>query len=101
ETLGERLFEGIERMLLELGLPFRVNHVGSLGSLFFTAEPVRDYTSAKTADTGLFKAYFRHMLEAGIYLAPSQFEAIFLSAAHTDENIDFTLNVMQDFLKKA
>ncbi len=101
ETLGERLFEGIERMLLELGLPFRVNHVGSLGSLFFTAEPVRDYTSAKTADTRLFKAYFRHMLEAGIYLAPSRFEAIFLSAAHTDENIDFTLKVMQDFLKKA
>ncbi|MCD8363106.1 MAG: glutamate-1-semialdehyde 2,1-aminomutase [Lachnospiraceae bacterium] len=101
EELGERLFGGMEEMLEERKLPFRVNHIGSLGSLFFTSEPVRDYTSAKTADTALFKEYFRHMLEAGIYLAPSQFEAIFLSAAHTDENIDFTLDVIRDFLKSA
>ncbi len=101
EELGERLFGGMEEMLEERKLPFRVNHIGSLGSLFFTSEPVRDYTSAKTADTALFRKYFRHMLEAGIYLAPSQFEAIFLSAAHTDENIDFTLDVIRDFLKSA
>ncbi len=101
EALGERLFGGIGQILRERELPFRVNHVGSLGSLFFTAEPVRDYTSAKTADTALFKEYFRHMLEAGVYLAPSQFEAIFLSAAHTEKDIDFTLGVMGDFLKNA
>ncbi|MCD8197336.1 MAG: glutamate-1-semialdehyde 2,1-aminomutase [Lachnospiraceae bacterium] len=101
EALGERLFGGIGQILKERGLPFRVNHVGSLGSLFFTAEAVRDYTSAKTADTALFKEYFRHMLEAGVYLAPSQFEAIFLSAAHTEKDIDFTLGVMGDFLKNA
>ncbi|MCD8241585.1 MAG: aspartate aminotransferase family protein, partial [Lachnospiraceae bacterium] len=63
--------------------------------------PVRDYTSARTADTARFKEYFRHMLEAGIYLAPSQFEAIFLSAAHSEEDIDFTLGVIQDFFENA
>ncbi|MCD8248796.1 MAG: glutamate-1-semialdehyde 2,1-aminomutase [Lachnospiraceae bacterium] len=101
EALGERLFGGIGKILEEKKLPWRVNHIGSLGSLFFTTEPVRDYTSARTADTARFKEYFRHMLEAGIYLAPSQFEAIFLSAAHSEEDIDFTLGVIQDFFENA
>ncbi len=66
---------------------YHVNHVGSLGCLFFTREPVVDYASAKTSDTGAFADWFRHMLHAGYYFAPSQFEAIFLSAAHSREEL--------------
>ena len=68
-----------------------VNRVGSMFTFFFTDGPVTDYESAKRSDTARFGRFFRLMLERGIYLAPSQFEAAFLSAAHTDEDIDRTL----------
>jgi len=95
ETLGEKLFGGMKSVLEGLGLPWQVNHVGSLGCLFFSKEPVFDYASAKKSDTEIFKKYFRRMLEFGIYLAPSQFEAMFLSAVHTEEEIRYTLDRMQ------
>ena len=59
-----------------------------------------DYASAKTSDTKEFAAYFRHMLEAGIYLAPSQFEAMFLSAAMTEEDLERTLTAMERFFDR-
>jgi glutamate-1-semialdehyde 2,1-aminomutase len=68
-----------------------VNRVGSMFTLFFTGQPVTDYESAKSSDTARFGRFFRAMLERGIYLAPSQFEAAFLSAAHTEEDISKTL----------
>ena len=68
-----------------------VNRVGSMFTFFFTAEPVTDCESAKRSDTARFGRFFRAMLERGIYLAPSQFEAAFVSAAHTDEDIRQTV----------
>ena len=73
-----------------------VNRVGSMFTYFFTSGPVTDYESAKRSDTARFGAFFRHMLERGIYLAPSQFEAAFLSAAHTGEDIRKTVEAARE-----
>lgn len=100
EALGERLYGGMEKLCQELKLPYQINHVGSLGCMFFTEQPVVDYTSAKSSDTKAFAAYFRYMLDHGIYLASSQFEAMFLSDAHTDEQVDETLSIMRNYFEK-
>ena len=97
---SERLFAGMEEILKESESPYQLNHVGSLGCLFFTDQPVRDYASAKTSDTKAFAGYFSHMLKEGIYLAPSQFEAMFVSAAITEEEIDKTLTAVRKFFKQ-
>jgi glutamate-1-semialdehyde 2,1-aminomutase len=68
-----------------------VNRVGSMFTFFFTDCPVTDYTSAKRCDTARFGRFFRAMLDGGIYLAPSQFETAFVSAAHTEEDIRQTV----------
>jgi glutamate-1-semialdehyde 2,1-aminomutase len=73
-----------------------VNRVGSMFTFFFTDSPVTDYESAKRSDTGRFAAFFRLMLDRGIYLAPSQFEAAFLSAAHTEEDIRRTAEAARE-----
>ena len=99
EKKGERLYGGMEKILAEKGLPYHVNHVSSLGSLFFTEQEVVDYTSAKSADIKAFSEYFKGMLAQGIHLAPSQFEAMFLSVAHTDEIIDRTLEAVGNCFK--
>lgn len=83
----------------DAGVPHRTNHVGSLGCVFFTPEKVRDYARAQTSDTGKYTAYFKHMLGSGIYLAPSRFEAMFLSTAHTEEDLQRTLNAVREFVK--
>ena len=101
ERKGELLYGGMEKLCRENDLPYQVNHVSSLGCLFFSADPVTDYASAKKSDTEAFTGYFRYMLENGIYIAPSQFEAMFLSAAHTDEELKFTLEkIAQRLLTK-
>jgi glutamate-1-semialdehyde 2,1-aminomutase len=74
-----------------------VNRVGSMFTFFFTDQPVTDYESAKRSDTGRFGRFFHHMLERGVYLAPSQFEAAFLSAAHTEEDIARTVDAVSGF----
>ena len=94
EKKGEKLYGGMEKILAEKGLPYHVNHVASLGSLFFTEQEVVDYTSAKSADIKAFSEYFKGMLAQGIHLAPSQFEAMFLSVAPTDEVIERTLEAV-------
>ena len=99
EKKGEKLYGGMEKILAEKGLPYHVNHVASLGSLFFTEQEVVDYTSAKSADIKAFSEYFKGMLAQGIHLAPSQFEAMFLSVAHTDEIIDRTLEAVGNCFK--
>lgn len=98
EKKGELLYGGMENLCREHNLPYQVNHVSSLGCLFFSADPVTDYASAKKSDTKAFTEYFRQMLESGIYIAPSQFEAMFLSAVHTDEELEFTLEKMAQIL---
>lgn len=97
---GDWFFEELKKALKECSLPYQVNHVGSLGSLFFTGGPVTDYASAKTSDTALFASWFRYMLGKQIYFAPSQFEAIFLSAAHTREELEQVLELGREFLKR-
>lgn len=74
-----------------------VNRVGSIMSAFFTGEKVRDYETAMTSDTKAFSRYFRHMMEGGIYIAPSQFEAMFISDALTDADLDRTIEVLESF----
>lgn len=77
------------------GSSVRVNQIGSLMSVFFTGEPVRDYQSAVSSDTEKYARYFNAMLEEGIYLAPSQFEAMFVSAAHTEEDLERTCGAVK------
>lgn len=96
---GEYLFEGIQKILKENEVPYQVNYTSSLGCIFFTSEKVTDYTSAKTADTKAFAEYFKYMLNHGVHLAPSQFEAMFLSDAHTQEELDLTLELVEQYFK--
>lgn len=96
---GEYLFEGIQKILKENEVSYQVNHTASLGCIFFTSEKVTDYTSAKTADTKAFAEYFKYMLNHGVHLAPSQFEAMFLSDAHTQEELDLTLELVEQYFK--
>jgi glutamate-1-semialdehyde 2,1-aminomutase len=88
---AERLTEGLRAALAESRVRGQVNVMGSLLTLFFADPPVRDYATAKTSDAARFAAFFREMLSRGIFLPPSQFEALFVSAAHTDADIDATI----------
>lgn len=92
---GDRFYGKIAEIAEESGKPLRVNHIGSLGCMFFTGTPVVNYATAKTSDTSKYAAYFTSMLNQGIYLAPAQFEAMFLSAAHTEEELSYTLECIQ------
>jgi glutamate-1-semialdehyde 2,1-aminomutase len=89
---SQRLAEGLRAALAASRIPGRVNVAGSLLTLFFTPQPVRDYAAAKNSDTARFAAFFREMLDRGIFLPPSQFEALFVSSAHSDADIDATLS---------
>ena len=94
---GQMLYDGIRKIFLEKDVEFQVNSVSSLGCVFFTKEQVVDYTSAKTSDTRAFSDYFQYMLQHGVHLAPSQFEAMFLSDAHTEEDIQTTLELIEGY----
>jgi len=83
----------------EAGVPLCVNRVGSMFTAFFTEGPVLDYATAKQSDTRRFARFHAAMLERGVYLAPSQFEAGFLSTAHTVEDVDRTLSAMREALR--
>lgn len=91
EQRGLELEKGIRENLHKLGLELIFHRVGSMFTLFFTSEPVFDFQSAKRSDTERFANYFREMLNRGIYLPPSQFEAAFLSLAHTEQDIEKTV----------
>jgi glutamate-1-semialdehyde 2,1-aminomutase len=90
EEISSRLESVVRDALGELGLNYTFNRCGSMFTLFFTESPVADFDSAKTSDTSKFASYFRRMLDEGVYLPPSQFEACFVSVAHRDEDIDQT-----------
>ena len=96
---GDCFFGELDQILNEAGIPHRLNHIGSLGCVFFNdGSPVEDYESAQLCDTTQYTRYFKVMLENGIYLAPSQFEAMFLSLAHSDEDLERTLNAVRKFI---
>ncbi len=88
EQLGKRLGDGLLAAAQAAGVPAQLNRVGSMLTLFFCGTPVTDYASAKQADTARFGTFFRKMRERGVFLPPSQFEAMFVSLAHSDEDID-------------
>lgn len=98
------VYEIVERRTAQLtaGVPagITVNRVGSMFTFFFTPGPVTDWESAKRSDTGRFKQFFHWMLDRGIYLAPSQFEAGFVSAAHSEADIGYTVEAAQEFFRQ-
>jgi len=100
EQRSAQLEEGIRDNLNKLGLEHIFNRVGSMWTLFFTSKPVTDYDSAKTSDTSKFSAYFNAMLEQGVYLPPSQFEAAFISTAHSERIIEKTIKANYKALQR-
>lgn len=99
-TNTSHLVEGIRKQLYETGLNYTINQVGSMFTLFFTDKRVIDFDTAKTSDTKQYAAYFQAMLQQGIYLAPSQYEAMFISAAIDDRIIDQILSASKKALKE-
>jgi len=95
----DRLASGLRRALAATKIPGQVNSTGSLSTLFFTSQPVSDYGSAKRSDTKRYASFFREMLDRGIFLAPAQFEAAFVSTMHTNEDIDRTLTAARASLE--
>ena len=96
---GKMLEEGLKEIAEKHGIPSTVNRVGSMLTAFFTDKEVVDFETAKTSDVEKFGKFFRLMLERGVYLAPSQFEAAFLSVSHSDKDIEETLNKADDCFK--
>lgn len=98
EQTGETLVAGLRRGLAKVGKSLTINHIGSMYSLFFTEQPVTDFASAKTADLPLFGRYFQAMLKRGVYLAPSQFESLFLSTALEPEHLTHIIQAHEEAL---
>ncbi len=99
EAKAQALETGILENLKALGLNYQTNRVGSIMTLFFTEVPVASFDAANACDQDLFARYFREMLNRGVYLAPSQFEAAFVSLAHSDADIDETIKANYEALK--
>ena len=89
--LSAKLVEGVAAAAKASNVPVQFNRAGSMFTWFFTSEPVTDWDSASKSDTKAFGKFFRAMLDAGIYLPPSQFEAAFLSVAHSEDDIQKTI----------
>jgi glutamate-1-semialdehyde 2,1-aminomutase len=103
ETLNastEHLCRDIRRLFEQKGIPVTINQVGSMFTLFFTGDKVTDLDSAQHSDTTLFTRFFEEMMKRGIYLAPSPFEAAFLSFAHTTSDLEKTTKTIAEFLKR-
>jgi glutamate-1-semialdehyde 2,1-aminomutase len=96
-AMGEALFAGLADLVKRKSVPAVINTIGSIGSLFWTAEPVFNLDQALNADTSRYAEYFNFMLERGIYQAPAQFEALFVSASHSSAEIAKTLEAAEDF----
>ncbi len=99
ENSSQKLADGIGSAAKDAGIPVWQNRVGTMFSTFFTENRVTDWPSAKTSDTDVFGKYFQGMLERGVYLAPSQFEAGFMSTAHGDAEIDATIDAASETFK--
>jgi len=96
----ERIVEGLKKDIQSLGKSYTINQVGSMFTLFFSNQEVYDLESAKKSDLGLFGRYFNEMLEAGVYLAPSQFESLFISTAITNDIADEIVKASSQALRK-
>src|SRR5206468_5703066 len=100
DSMGRTLETSLKDAAAAAGVPVQVNRAGSMWTLFFTGTPVVDYDTAKTCDTQRFARFFWAMMDRGVYLPCSQFEAAFLSAAHTDEQIDQTIAAAREALSE-
>jgi len=98
EKLAATLVTGIREALRTERIPGHLNAIGSLATLFFTQDPVNNYSDAKKSDTRRYTQYFRNMLERGVFLAPSQFEASFVSVAHTESDIEVAVKAARESL---
>jgi glutamate-1-semialdehyde 2,1-aminomutase len=96
DAAGARFTEGMDDLFSRHGIAHQSAYRGSMVGIFFTAEPVTDLASAKTSDTAFYAQFFHAMLDRGVYLAPSQFEAGFLSLAHDEAAIDATIAAAED-----
>ena len=96
-----QLTEGLQAVADEAGIAFSTNEVGGMFGLFFTAEKVRHYAQATATDAEIFKRFFHGMLKRGVFLAPSVFEAGFMSSAHTDQDIADTLEAARHAMRDA
>ena len=96
---GEKLADGLRAAAAEAGVPVAINQIGSLLAPFFTPTEVTTFTDAKGSDVGRYAKYFQGMLERGVALAPAQFEAMFVSAAHGDAELDATLEAARAALR--
>ena len=94
-----RLVQGLREAAARRGVPFTADSAGSMWGYFFRAEPVRSFSDAKQSDASLFKRFFHAALDRGVYLAPSPYEAAFMSAAHSDDDVDQTLDRLDDALR--
>ena len=101
EEKSKKLCDGFEKNTQELGISAQFTRVGSMFSMFFTDQQITNFESVKTCDTNFFKSYFNALLEEGIYIAPSQFEAGFMSAIHSDKEIEQTIDANLKALKVA
>ena len=101
ERLAGILSQGLSHIAKEIGIPVTINRVGSMMTIFFTEDKVRDYTSASASNTAQFSRFFRGLLNHGVLLPPSQFETLFVSTAHTDEVIEKTILSARDALKES
>jgi glutamate-1-semialdehyde 2,1-aminomutase len=99
ESLSQRLTKGLTQVFNQWEVPSSVNRVGSMFTGFFTPKPVDTLAQVEKSDTAKYRKYFHAMLNRGVYLAPSQFEAGFVSLAHTEADIDRTVEVAQAALK--
>lgn len=99
DSLAAELEYGLSRAAKDAGVPVKINRAGSMLTVFFTSHKVVDYPSAKQSDLKAFSRYFKNMLEEGIYLPPSQFEAMFVSASHTPTDIKRTINAAEAAFK--
>jgi len=97
EDLGERWRKGMHEAASAGSRPFTINQVGSMVSIFFTGGPVKAFGSAAASDSGAFKNFFWHMLSRGVYLAPSQYEAGFISTAHSEEDLQRTFEAAREW----
>jgi glutamate-1-semialdehyde 2,1-aminomutase len=95
------LVEGLQSIGKDLGVPMSAGYAGSMWGFFFSENPVRNFADAKASDVGLFRRFFHAALERGVYLAPSPFEACFMSAAHGDDEVATALQRMRDALEDA
>ena len=101
EEKSAKLCQGLKQNVEDLDIDAQFTRVGSMFSMFFTSKEIVDFETVKTCDTDFFKRYFNQLLEEGVYIAPSQFEAGFMSVVHTDEEINLTIEASRKALTAA